>query len=372
MDNDMGPMLDEFGHPMGPGGPGMGPGGPMDGPPMLDEFGHPMGPGGPGMGPGPDGFFDPSEYLEPSESRSKLQLNYTAGHEVSAKNNMVKGFHEDLDFVSVKKIESREEEYRKVKQALLSECSSPEFDPESPHSPREFSPKRPDTPSPQSPSPAFLSNFGTDSASGSMQAARLLQRARSKDSLEEIFGASSQTMLTGSKVNASTAEPMNLEQSTESRYSFTTSSKLLDSATSSLVITKPHESTFYQSALELEQTNPKQATEQNSTSTPSFHHHQNQNLHPSTSRNTNFLFADESFPVCLLSPELDGAPGLHPSGSNRSHPAGTGPHLFGTIPEVPEEEEGSPTTGDGVSRAKRPGKPPHTTTKNLLLLFCIR
>ena len=170
-------------------------------------------------------------------------------------------------------------------------------------------------------------------------------------------------MLTGSKVNASTAEPMNLEQSTESRYSFTTSSKLLDSATSSIVISKPHESTFYQSALELEQTNPKQATEQNSTSTPSFHHHQNQNLHPSTSRNTNFLFADESFPVCLLSPELDGAPGLHPSGSNRSHPAGTGPHLFGTIPEVPEEEEGSPTTGDGVSRAKRPGKPPHTTTK---------
>merc|ERR1712083_1083654 len=42
-----------------------------------------------------------------------------------------------------------------------------------------------------------------------------------------------------------------------------------------------------------------------------------------------------------------------------------GPHLFGTIPEVPEEEEGSPTTGDGVSRAKRPGdKSGNSTKKN--------
>ena len=389
MENDMGMMMDG---PMGMGPDGMmqmgGPGGPGPGlaPDMMMDDPM-MNPGmGPGPGPGMDGYFESSEYQGNTRdsgqqdlcSRSKLQLN-TAGHEVAnVKLTKAAGLLslEDLDIdigVSVKKIENREDEYGKVKQALLSDLnfessllsggSSPEFDPASPASPR-----LPVSASSPASSPSFLPLLA-DSAASPVAAHSLsnmklqatsaissLQQPRSKDTLESIFGATATPpVASGQNITSEQSIPALQLESTESRYSFT-SSKLLDydSASYSSNSTKQHElSTFSKNPASVEQ-------HQEESNSSSFHHdRQLQTLHlqNSTTRNNNFLFAEESFPVCLLSPELDALepPGSGIQASNRN-PVITDRVQY-TIPELPEEEEGSPTTGDGVSRAKRPGKP---------------
>lgn len=290
MDNMQPPMQDMMGNndPMGMGGPppmngGMDPmgGGPNMGPPMMDD---------PMMGPPPmmdqmqpnDGFFENSEYLR---SNQKKQI----GHELVSRQSSSASM--DLDTVSVKKIEDREDEYGKVKQALLSEF---DLSPESfPHlSPPSFL----NSPAINVISPTTTCEVDKLPSSGSFN---VNQRQRSKDTLESIFGGSA-------------AEPMSackVEQSTESRSSF--SSVDYHCSQSSLLDAEQH--VF----------NP---------------------LHHQVEEHQSRIRVEEPFPVCL-SPELDLQRTLTP--------------LIDvyTIHEVPEEEEGSPVTGDGVSsRYRNKGK----------------
>lgn len=254
---------------MGPGNMGMN-GMPPDGM-MMDGDPMMMG-GGPDMGqmmqPEP-GFFESSEYPHPS----KVSMSGKAtGHEVSRQSSTASM---DLDTVSVKKIEDREDEYGRVKQALLSDFDIEDMSPES-RPP--FSPPSPaiNIISPADPTPYKPS---IDSFSSS--------RPRSRDTLESIFG--------------STAEP---KVDNESRSSS-------GAGLSSLQLQAASEHDFPKSSIK------------------------NNNL---------LMVVEEPFPVCL-SPELDRLTVTHQ------------PPLVDvyTIPEVPEEEEGSPVTGDGVSRARQRG-----------------
>lgn len=283
MDQGPGPMdmMGNNGDPMmmGPGGPGdMGMNGmPPDGM-MMD--GDPMMMGGPDMGqmmqPEP-GFFESSEYPHPN----KVMRGKATGHEVSRQSSTASM---DLDSVSVKKIEDREDEYGRVKQALLSDFEIEDMSPRS--EPRPFSPPSPAIHIISPADPAPFTSRPSDSLYPSSS------RPRSRDTLESIFGS------------GSTAEP---KVDDESRSS---------SGLSSLQLQAASKHDFPKSS--------------------------------SISKNNNLLMVEEPFPVCL-SPELDRLTVTHQ------------PPLVDvyTIPEVPEEEEGSPVTGDGVSRARRvsPGKP---------------
>ena len=338
-----GMMMD--GDPMmgGPGGPM---GGPM-GPPMLDEMGMPI-PGTGGMMPGDPGYFENSEYHNrPMGSKSIKNCKKVAGHEVPSAGSSM-----ELDSVSVKKIEDREDEYLKVKQSLLSDLD--EDDPACTSSPIEtknhlIHDLSPEVMLPELPESLLLSSQSLSMSLNYHPNHPHTNQAgfrRSKDTLESIFGSTTRTAAEPKVVKNDTAAE------NESRSSFSLITTTINrspeaTTTSSSLLVEQHESILNSSQLP---------------ATVKADH----NIHHSRI-NSSLLNVEEPFPVCL-SPELDSlvdplnplgrfrspqGPGLPGSGSS----AGALERIYSTIPEVPEEEEGfSPTTGDGVSRAIRRGK----------------
>jgi hypothetical protein len=308
------PPMNDMGGPMGPGMT-LNNGG-MD--PMMDNgFGMMDNGGGMGMMPpdhnnmgggGPydmmqgqqQDFYD-SEYCHGAKQPGHDQERPLLKSVVSRQNSSASL---DLDIVSVKKIEDREDEYGKVKQALLSDLN--EFDDDSSPVGPEFDPYR---------------NLTTSVSS----------RPRSKDNLESIFGGRH-------GVQDFAAEP-HLDTSAESRSSLISTTTMITS-----------NSSYHSSFLDAKHVF-NAVEESHSTGVPS----QNNNnlLHMNKA-----MMVEETFPVCITSPELDAlaASHLHRRPSSAVSSAALGDAFYATIPEVPEEEGGSPITGDGVSRAIRRGK----------------
>lgn len=182
MDNNMDMMDPHMGMDMGMGPPG--PGGMnggmdpmMDGPMMGD---HMMPDDMTQMQPD-HGFFDSSEY--PSGFGTSRKADF--GHEEVSRTTSM-----DLDStVSVKKIEDREDEYRKVKQSLLSDFDWDTGDElKSPNLLRnENTHLNHPALSPLSPlMPSYLGPRPT----GETRPTRSRRRRQSKDTLESIFGSS--------------------------------------------------------------------------------------------------------------------------------------------------------------------------------------
>ena len=391
--------------PMGPQPPMDHMGGPMDNmgmnggvPPGMDPMGmDPMGMDP--MGNNPDAMMGPP-YFESSEYPGKAKTTSSTGHDGTATTGVVIGLSGgraghgvsrqsssasmELDSVSVKKIEEAEDDYSKVKQALLSDLETDEdlclpaegflsplmpsvleaeAESEAAAVRPEFDPFTPSVPLPQ-----FLATTSTDSHLASSSASS--QHRRSKDTLESIFGGQSSMLL--SKDSRSAAEPAGLNNysvellvptttttKAESRSSYFSTS---DNSSRSLLEAEMHESRF-------------NLEEHQSSSFINNHSNHSSTTTKASSSNLLLVTAEEPFPICL-SPELEEMMTLHqqqplPKLANRSVQPLIG-HLSPrtnevyTIPEL-SEEESSPTTGDAVAKAAGKGTCiPYTST---LLIF---
>lgn len=380
-------------------------GGPMDNmgmnggvPPGMDPMGmdpmgmDPMGNNGPDAMMGPP-YFESSEYLMgKAKTTSSTGHDGTAttttgvviglsggraGHGVSRQNSSASM---ELDSVSVKKIEEAEDDYSKVKQALLSDLGT---DPEDLCLPAEaiLSPLMPsvleaeaeseaaaarpefDPFTPSVPLPQFLATTSSSDSRLASSSASSGNRHRSKDTLESIFGGQSMLL---SKDSRSAAEPAGLNNysvellvptttttttKAESRSSYFSTS---DNSSRSLLEAEMHESHF-------------NLEEHQSSSFINNHSNHSSTTTKANSSSSNLLLVtpDEPFPICL-SPELEEMMTLHqqqpplPKLANRSvqpmigHLSSPRTNEVYTIPEV-SEEESSPTTGDAVAKAASKG-----------------
>ncbi len=392
-------------------------GGPMDNmgmnggvPPGMDPMGmdpmgmDPMGNNGPDAMMGPP-YFESSEYLMgKAKTTSSTGHDGTAttttgvviglsggraGHGVSRQNSSASM---ELDSVSVKKIEEAEDDYSKVKQALLSDLGT---DPEDLCIPAEaiLSPLMPsvleaeaeseaaaarpefDPFTPSVPLPQFLATTSSDSRLASSSASSG-NRHRSKDTLESIFGGQSMLLSKGSR---SAAEPAGLNNysvellvptttttKAESRSSYFSTS---DNSSRSLLEAEMHESHFN---LEEHQSSSFINNHSNHSSTTT-------KANSSSSSNLLLVTPEEPFPICL-SPELEEMMTLHqqqpplPKLANRSvqpmigHLSSPRTNEVYTIPEV-SEEESSPTTGDAVTKAASKGTFIPDTSKPMILIY---
>jgi len=287
--------------------------GPYDGNPDYMDFNDPYSvQGPPGMMqplPGQDPYFMDSEYGRNESGAPSRQ-------------DSLSSLDRNLD-ISVKKIEEMEDEYGKMKMALLSDLDQdPDHDPAFLLSPcLPVAENRP-------PPPA---------------------RQRSRDNLESIFGGGNQADRPASLNLDSEGTPnqphmpLFLNLTTESRSSDHTTTN-----------TDPVQS--YLSS--------------------SFDPDQHEQDYPGTRAGprNNLVLIEEPFPVCVT-PEMElsllggGMGMLQTAGRGNTGIAGGG-HI-GTIEEVPEEEEGSPTTGDGVSR-RRTGRTTRThSQKSRKIIFSL-
>ena len=318
MNNGMGP----------PGGmgppPPMGMNGPMDpmmGPPPMgmDPMGNPM---DPMMDPmmGPD-YIESSEYLGPGPPTLRSTGHDAEHSRPSQVSRQSSSTSMELDTVSVKKIEDREDEYSKVKQALLSDLNDFEED--------------------LSPSPFDPNESQLPTADPLTQSQR---SSRSDSKFEAIFGGQ-QCINDGT----TTTKTMPTIGSTFESRSSTISTTSVDHSRSSVLLDAQHESPLLMNSAVAK---VEDFVSADFVSAEGFKKHNNNNnstnktLITTTTKNHPNKHVEEPFPVCL-SPDLDSAP-LGTSGYRKS---------FSAIPEVPEEEQGSPTTGDGVSKAIKRGKP---------------
>ena len=357
MNGPMDPMnqMDPMGGPMG--GP-MG----MDGPPPpmmgMDPMMDPM------MGPmmGPD-YIENSEYSPhgagPHTLQRSGQYEHSQHRRASQVSRQSSSASMELDTVSVKKIEDREDEYSKVKQALLSDMN--DFEDElddliSPYDPHELP-----SPTPFPADPLInKSRSSSHSASDGMLAS---PRRCSSSQFDSILGGH------GHHSDLEATEACTTMPFRPSRNSNTESRSSISSAHSSSLLDAQHakSSPFNSTVAKVEDLVSQQGLKK---------HHPN--LNHSTIRtsgnNNNTNYIEEPFPppVCLSPPseELDLVPlgataaGLARSG-HRKMSASAVMVSLSAIDEVPDEELGSPTTGDGVSRAIKRGKP-QSCFKNII------
>ena len=372
MNGPMDPMnqMDPMGGPMG--GP-MG----MDGPPPpmmgMDPMMDPM------MGPmmGPD-YIENSEYSPhgagPHTLQRSGQYEHSQHRRASQVSRQSSSASMELDTVSVKKIEDREDEYSKVKQALLSDMN--DFEDElddliSPYDPHELPSPTPIFPADplinKSRSLSSHSNAASTSGTG-MLAASSPRRCSSSSQFDSILGGHDHHSDLEATEACTTMPPFRPSQNsntTESRSS-------ISSAHSSSLLDAQHakSSPFNSTVAKVEDFKVLQQQQ-------GLKKHQNPNLttHSTTTRtsgisisNTNTNYMEEPFPlpVCLSPPledELDLVPlgataaGLASSGHRKLSAPSSAMVSLAAIDEVPDEEHGSPTTGDGVSRAIKRGKP---------------
>ena len=361
MDN---PAMD----PMGPPQPPMDHMGPMDGMGGMNGGMDPM--GGPMDPMNPDAMMDPP-YFESSE----YPAIKSTGHDGTT---VKPGLHRlvsrqsssasmELDSVSVRKIEEAEDDYSKVKQALLSDLGHTQDSPlilsplRQPDAEAEAFAMKPEfdhqpliSPSPTQPIPVTDSGRIPGAASSSSS-------KRSKDTLESIFGAGNTTRgLTGSAAEPAEAAGLNttveLQSTTtttkaESRssYYFSTS----DNSSRSLLEAEMHESRF--NNLASEELHQSSNNHSNHSSTKA-----NSKKQPVT---TSVTMEAEPFPICL-SPELEEMMTLHQAANtNRSVLSSPRGDVY-TIPEVPEEE--SPT---GPQHTRGTSKLPRIPTRLLFSLL---
>ena len=405
-----------------PGGPGPMDQGPpmmddpsMGGPPPMDMGGPPMdnmgmngmppGPGMDGMDPmmdpmmqdpmmgGPDAMMNPP-YFESSEYHKEASTVST-GHDGTTTgggtglgrgqravvSRQSSSASMELDSVSVKKIEDAEDEYGKVKQALLSDLedlpASPAHTGAQLEGQPEFGLLSPNglLPHPllSTSSHLDLERISTDSRPPSQPAAQ----RRSKDTLESIFGGRSAAE-PGSSSIENNVDPLLLPTTTtatktESRSSYFSTS---DNSSRSLLEAEKHAESH---SFNLEE-HPIQI------SSLSNNHSNHLSTNSSRIPNNKLLLVEEPFPVCL-SPELEEMMGFRPaSASMRGSTsavvqpgmplgslAASGKEVY-TIPEVPElEETSSPPSaakGDpGRSRANK-GTSPYTM-RFFFLITCV-
>ena len=410
--------------PGGPGPPGMDPGPPMmdgpsmGGPPPMDMGGPPMNdmgmnggfpPGGgmdgmdpmmdpmmqdPMMGPGPDAMMNPP-YFESSEYHKEATTVSTGhdgttgtglgcasrGHGVVSRQSSSASM--ELDSVSVKKIEDAEDEYGKVKQALLSDLEDLPASPAHNTGAQQQLEGQPEfgllSPNGLLPHPLLqtsphldLERISTDSRPPPQPAAA---QRRSKDTLESIFGGRSAAEPGSSSIenNVDPLLPTTTATKTESRSSYFSTSD--NSSRSLLEAEKLHAESH---SFNLEELHPIQISSLNSNN-----HSNHLSTTNSSSRipNNKLLLVEEPFPVCL-SPELEEMMGFRPAASMMrgstsavvqpgmpGSMAASGKEVY-TIPELPELEETSPppsaAKGDpGRSRANNKGTFPY----NEVLLF---
>ena len=260
-----------------------------------------------------DNFYFDSEYGKADASGLDLS---TSSSRVVLRQDSASSLDHNLD-ISLKKIEVMEDEYGKMKMALLSDLDDPDQD-------QDF------LPSPCVPEYHPLASHERPSHP---------PRQRSRDNLESIFGgAPTYSDPVSPTLEGSPTSPFPVvDATTESRSSnytttvTTSSTSYLSSSFPDCQTLQPHESNF---------------------SVEEFH---------STHRAGGRSMIEEPFPVCV-SPEME----LSVSSIGSSAAVNRSGQID-TIPEVPEEEEGSPTTGDGVSR-KRRGKPDSKLSLSLLVL----
>ncbi len=239
--------------------------------------------------------------------------------------------------ISLKKIEVMEDEYGKMKMALLSDLDDPDQDPDfllTPQCVPEFLPLA----SPYDDPHQLVDNRPAHPP-----------RQRSRDNLESIFGG-------GPIGYADEDEPLspNLDFDNHppshpvphSHVDATTESRSSSSYTTSVITS----SSSYLSSSFTDPPPQHQHDHDNNYSVEDFHSHAAATHHVGNrggARNAMSMI-EEPFPVCV-SPEMElsvsGGPGGVPAMNRAGH--------IDTIPEVPEEEDGSPTTGDGVSRKRR-------------------
>ena len=276
----------------------------LDEPPMqqqqqlLDDYGQPLDPYQQQQQQQDNDYYFDSEYVK-AEPSTGLDLSTSSSTRVVLRQDSASSIEPGLE-ITVKKIEVMEDEYGKMKMALLSDLDQDlDLDLD-----QDF------LPSPCVPEVHFLA---------SQERPPHPPRQRSRDNLESIFGG-----------GPSYTDPVSPTLDLELPNNQPPTTDLLESTTESRSTTHYNTSSCFP---------------------PADHHdHQlsavNYSVEDFHSHKSGRSMIEEPFPVCI-SPEME----LSISGS--SVRAG---HID-TIPEVPEEEDGSPTAGDGVSR-KRRGKNP--------------
>ena len=285
-----------------------------------------------------DNFYFDSEYGKSGGDDQNSSSPLLNSHVVLRQDSASSLLDHSLD-ISLKKIEVMEDEYGKMKMALLSDLDDPDQDPDyllSPQYVPEFLPLA----SPHDDPHQLVDNRPAHPP-----------RQRSRDNLESIFGG-------GPIGYADEDEPLspNLDFDNhppppppQSHVDATTESRSSSSYTTS-VITSSSSSYLSSSFNDPPPLLQHQHDHDNNYSVEDFHSHAATHHVGNRGGARNAMsMIEEPFPVCV-SPEMElsvsGGPGGAPA-MNRA--AG---HID-TIPEVPEEEEGSPTTGDGVSRKRR-------------------
>jgi hypothetical protein len=262
----------------------------------------------------PMDFNDP--YNQPSQQQ--LQDNYYMdseyGHNESgsgapSRQDSVSSLDRNLE-ISVKKIEVMEDEYGKMKMALLSDLDQ---DPD--HDPAFFlSPCVPQMPPP------------VDQTGDQQSRPSHPPRQRSRDNLESIFGGGG-----GSPSLSDRPSSLNFDGEATSNsqlfLNLTTESRSSDHNTTTTTLMADVAQSYLSSSFDPDQ-------------------HEQDFPGTRTGPRNNLILIEEPFPVCV-SPEME----LSIS-SGSIPPLSRGGGHIDTIEEVPEEEDGSPTTGDGVSRRR--------------------
>ena len=268
-----------------------------------------------------DNYYFDSEYGKPNHGNDSTPLpllsTSSSFRNVVRQDSASSLLDHSLD-ISLKKIEVMEDEYGKMKMALLSDLDEPDQEPEY-----------------LLPSPAYVPDYVPELPHDpEFVRPPHPPRQRSRDNLESIFGGGpgyNDSENEGRILSPPLSPPL-IEAATESRYNTYLSSSFHDDNFCSVVQDDFHSKNAAENAFE--------------------------NAHRSGARNPLSLI-EEPFPICI-SPELE----LSMSGLSVTRTSG---HID-TIPEMPDEEDGSPTTADGVSR-KRGGKLPKMVLKDILF-FC--
>jgi hypothetical protein len=263
-----------------------------------------------------DNFYFDSEYGKADASGLDLS---TSSSRVVLRQDSASSLDHNLD-ISLKKIEVMEDEYGKMKMALLSDLDDPDQD-------QDF------LPSPCVPEYHPLASHERPSHP---------PRQRSRDNLESIFG--------GGPIYSDPVSPA-LEGSPSFPYPVVDATTESRSSNYTTAVTTSSTS-YLSSSFTDSQPQPQTQPHESNFSVEEFH-----SIHRAGGRS----MIEEPFPVCV-SPEME----LSVSSIGSSAAVNRSGQID-TIPEVPEEEEGSPTAGDGVSR-KRRGKPDSKLMLSLLFL----